>query len=420
MNPLEIFANGQKVSTLALEATIGRPHLSRVHADARFFGNEQFRLKPGPGGWVISPVPGTVNPTLVNNAPLLGPQPVSNGMTVKVRGANGLNLELRLPPEPATAPRPSPAPPARIPDPLAPPPPLPARTPAPPARTLDEPPRPCAIPSGDLGAATFRLEDLLNRIEANSGQAQQHRSNANLANAGAAITYLLTSGSKRRIVRTAGEVVALGGVLYGSSQRNQAGNLDAQNNTLIDSGLSVVELEGVSRLRSEANPDVKRRFLELALRLGGRVDEVIKQQGDRMKNMSLLGRNNQQLLLNAVNVDIIRNKFRLNRIYSQIDHTKVFPDYNGEFSRRVSGIDATKLQKEGLYSKLIIGACVVLGILLASATPYAAILAFIGVGFWGLNHFFPVFPETRKLKEALCGLVSSLQNQPPVHTLSVT
>ena len=413
MSPIQVYANGQKVSTLALETTIGRPHLSRVHADARFFGNEQFRLKPAAGGWVISPVPGTVNPTLVNNAPLLGPQPVSNGMTVKVRGANGLALELRMLPEPATAPRPSPAPPARIPAPLAPP-------PAPPAWTPDESPRPCAIPSGDLGAATSRLEDLLNRIEANSGQAQQHRSNANLANAGAALTYLLTSGSKRRIVRTAGEVVALGGVLYGSSQRNQASNLDAQNNTLIDSGLSVIELDGVSRLRSESNPDMKRRFLELVLRLGGRVDGVIQQQGDRMKNMSLLGRNNQQLAMNALNVDIIRNNFRLNRVYSQLDPTKVFPDYGSEFSRKVSAVDVPKLQKEGLYSKLIIGACVVLGILLASATPYAAILAFIGVGFWGLNHFFPVFPETRKLKAALCGLVSGLQNQPPVHSLSVT
>jgi hypothetical protein len=271
-----------------------------------------------------------------------------------------------------------------------------------------------------LSAAVFRLEDLLNRIEANSGQAQQHRSNASLANAGAAITYLLTSGSKRRTVRTAGDVIALGGVLYGGSQRNQASNLDAQNNTLIDSGLSVIESEGFSRLRSEWNPDIKRRFLELVLRLGGRVDDVVKRQGDRLKNMSLLGKSNQQLILNAANIDIIRNKFRLNQIYSQIDRAKVFADYSGEFGRRVSAVDVPKLQKEGLYSKLIIGACVVLGILLASASPYAAILACIGVGFWGLNHFVPVFPETRKLKGALCALVGGLQNQPPVHTLTVT
>ena len=41
MNPLEIVANGQKVTTLRLESVIGRADLSRVHADARLFNNDQ-------------------------------------------------------------------------------------------------------------------------------------------------------------------------------------------------------------------------------------------------------------------------------------------------------------------------------------------------------------------------------------------
>lgn len=405
MKPLELYANGQKVSTLRLEAAIGRAHLSRVHAEARFFSSKQFSLKPAADGWIISPVPGTVNATLVNDAPLVGPRPVSSGMTVRVCGANGLKLELRMPSEAVTAPAVIATSVASLAPPLAPRP--------------HELPIASAIPSGDLGAATFRLEDILNRIEANSAEAERRRASANLANAGAAIAYLLTAGSRRRAVRTAGEVVALGGVLYGSTQTNQAGNLDAENNRLIDSALSVIEMEGISRLRSEGSPDVKRRLVELVLRLGGQVDNVIRRQGDRMKNMSLLGKHNQQMLLSAVNVDIIRNKLRLNRIYSQIDHTKVFPEYGSEFSRRVSGIDATKLQKEGLYSKLIIGACVVLGFLLASAIPFAVVLVLIGAGFWGVNHFAPFFPETRKLKNALCALVDSMQSQPAARTLSV-
>ena len=165
-------------------------------------------------------------------------------------------------------------------------------------------------------------------------------------------------------------------------------------------------------------PDAKRRFLELVLRLGIQVDAVIKRQGNRMKNMSLLGKHNQQLLLNAVNGDSVRNRLRLNRIYGQIDRTKVFPDYRSEFSRGVSGIAATKLQKEGLYSKLIIGACIVLGFLLAGASPFAVVLVFIGAGFWGVNHFAPVFLETRKLKNALCALVDGMQSQPGVYPLS--
>lgn len=103
MRPIEIFANGQIVATLRLDAGIGRPHLSRIHADARFFGNEQFRLKSAADGWIISPVPGTVNPTLVDNAPLLGPRLVSSSMTVKVRGAAGLILELRVASQPVPA-----------------------------------------------------------------------------------------------------------------------------------------------------------------------------------------------------------------------------------------------------------------------------------------------------------------------------
>ena len=272
----------------------------------------------------------------------------------------------------------------------------------------------------DLITTTFSLQDLVNRIEANNLQSQQHRSNANLANVGAALAYLLTSGSKKRTVRTAGEVVALGGVLYGGSQRNQASNLDSQNNLLIDSALSVIELQGLSKLRLESNPDAVRRFLELTLRLGVQVDEVIKSQGSRLKNKSLLGRTNQQLLLNAANIDIVRNKLRLNKIFGQIDRTKTFPDVINAFTRQISAIAVVNLQKEGLYTKIIIGVLVVLGLILANVNSSAAMLIWVGIGFWAINHFFPVFPQTRKLKNAINALVGGLQGQPPVHTLTVT
>lgn len=349
--PLELYANGQKVSTLRLEATIGRAHVSRVHADARFFGSEQFRLKPAGDGWVILPVSGTVNATVVNDTPLVGPQVVRNGMTVKVRGASGLVLELRLPIVAAGVP-------SRM---------STAVVPVSPISASDthEAPRSSAMPGANLRAASVRLEDTLNRIEANRVEAQRHRSNAILAYVGAAIAYLLTSGSSRRMVRTAGAAAAVGGVVYGGSEGDVASSVDVQNNRLLDSALSLLELEGVSGLRSEGRADVKRRFMELVLRLGGCVDSVMKEQGDRMKNMSLLGRRNQQLALSALNVDIISNRFRMNRIYSQIDPTKVFPDCGSEFSRRISGIDSGKVQQEGLYSKVITGGCFVLGILLA-------------------------------------------------------
>jgi hypothetical protein len=41
MCPLEILAIDQNVTTLRLEGVIGRADLLRVHADARFFNNDQ-------------------------------------------------------------------------------------------------------------------------------------------------------------------------------------------------------------------------------------------------------------------------------------------------------------------------------------------------------------------------------------------
>lgn len=273
---------------------------------------------------------------------------------------------------------------------------------------------------GDLANICFSLQEILNGIEANTNQARQHRLNANLANAGAALAYLLTRSSKNRTVRTVGGVTALGGILYGSHQRGQAVNLDGQNIQLIDSGLSVIELEGLSRLRAEPSPDVRRRFLELVPQLGEQVDDVIKRRGNEVKNKSLIGRKNQALLLQAGGINVIRNKLRLIWIYSQIDRKKIFPNYYGVFAGQVSTVDVVKLQKEGFYAKIIIGVSIVLGILLANIPPSAVILVGGGLGFWAINHFHPFFPETKKLKDAVNKLVSGLQTEPPIQTLRIT
>jgi hypothetical protein len=44
MTPLESSANGQKFATLRFATAFGRPHVARVHTDARFYGHEQFTL----------------------------------------------------------------------------------------------------------------------------------------------------------------------------------------------------------------------------------------------------------------------------------------------------------------------------------------------------------------------------------------
>lgn len=114
MSPIEIIANGQSAMTLRLDATIGRAHLSRLHAAARCYGHEQFKLSRASGVWVISPIAGAENPTLVNDNPLTAPMPVVDGMAVSVRGAAELTLifkvaESAATPVPATSPAPAPS-----------------------------------------------------------------------------------------------------------------------------------------------------------------------------------------------------------------------------------------------------------------------------------------------------------------------
>jgi len=130
MNSVELIVNGQKLTALRLESTIGRAHVSRCHTDSRFFSSEQFRLTPSGAGWIISPVVGSVNPTLVDGLPLTSPHPVIDGMTVTVRGATGLSIVLKcpipdslpapagaasLPPVTASLPPPTPPPPSSSP-----------------------------------------------------------------------------------------------------------------------------------------------------------------------------------------------------------------------------------------------------------------------------------------------------------------
>jgi hypothetical protein len=269
-----------------------------------------------------------------------------------------------------------------------------------------------------LSNATQALQEMLQRIDSNSHEAQQHRTNSVLANIGAVLAYLLTRDARSRTVRIVGDVAAVGGILYANSQHNKVSILDYRNNLQIDSALSIIETQGLPNLRTEYNRDVIRRFFELSSGVGVHVDQVMKSQGNRLKNRSLLGKKGQQLLLNAPYVDIVRNKIRWNRIMCQIDTTKCFPDPVGEFISKVSGISVPKLQKEGLYSKIIIGTLVILGLLLVGVDSSAAFLFWAGLGFWGGNHFFPIFPQTRKLRYAVTNLIDQLQHQPPVSTLT--
>ena len=87
-----------------------------------------------------------------------------------------------------------------------------------------------------------RTEPILVEIELNSVQINQHNTNANMANTGAALSYLFTSNSKNSTVRTLGQVATIGGIVYGSSQKSQANSIERNNIILISQILNIVSL----------------------------------------------------------------------------------------------------------------------------------------------------------------------------------
>lgn len=268
-----------------------------------------------------------------------------------------------------------------------------------------------------LSTVNTRLDDMLRTLEANRAAADQHRHHSNLATVGSFAALLLTSGSKSRTVRTVGTVAAAGGMLYGASQATKAATLESQNMGIMDSCLGTIESEGLRAVRSDPLQDARRRFVELALRLGQHVDAALERHGSRLKGMSMLRKRNRQMMLQAPQVDIVRNKLRMNRIIVGIDRTKSFPDHEGEFRRSVGCINVARLDREALWSVAIIAGAIVLGIVLGQVGQVGAMFFLIAIGFWGWNHWFPVFPQMRALKASVDRLVEGLSGQPVVSSL---
>jgi serine/threonine protein kinase len=89
---LELSLDGKVVLKMNIDTVVGKIMLSSVHSDAQFLADAQFRLhRPGGNGWVISPMPGTPNETLLDGQKLDAPTPLRNGMRIGVgRAAKGV------------------------------------------------------------------------------------------------------------------------------------------------------------------------------------------------------------------------------------------------------------------------------------------------------------------------------------------
>jgi serine/threonine protein kinase len=78
---------GSVVATANVDAEFGKRSLAKVHADAQYLSNPQFRLVRDGSGWAIEHCPGATNDTLLDGKKLESRTPVSSGMTVCVGNA---------------------------------------------------------------------------------------------------------------------------------------------------------------------------------------------------------------------------------------------------------------------------------------------------------------------------------------------
>jgi hypothetical protein len=263
-----------------------------------------------------------------------------------------------------------------------------------------------------------RTEPILVEIELNAVQINQHNSNANLANTGAALSYLFTSNSKNNTVKTLGQVATIGGLVYGSSQKSQANSIERNNIILISQILNIVESEGISNIRQERDTNNIRRFIELNLKTGKYLDQIVVKNTSRFKSKGRLGKKNINLLTNANNIDVFNHKLRLNKIYNQLDPTKRIETIEQEFLNNITPLSIDKIIKEGLYTRVIILLLIIIGFLTNQSFNYSSWLIIGGLLFWGINHYFPFFPETKKLKTAVDDFVNKINSTCGINGIS--
>ena len=243
-----------------------------------------------------------------------------------------------------------------------------------------------------------RLEPKLVEIELNSVQINQHKSNANMANTGAALAYLFTNNSKNSTVRTVGQVATIGGLVYGGSQRSQAASIEGKNIILISQILDIVERDGINNIRQESDTNNIRRFIELNLKTGKHLDLIVMAYLSKIKSKGRLGKKNINLLIYANNIDVFSYKIRLNKIYKSLEPNKQIPQIEQDFINDTRLINIEKITKEGLYTRLIIFSFLLIGFVTVQSYNYGSWFIIGALIFWGINHYFPVFTETKKLK----------------------
>ncbi len=90
---IQLLASNGEALQIGVRTQMGKALLRRFGADAEFWDDMQCTVERRPDGqWIVTPAPGTVNETLLNGAPLIGPRVLIDGDVIAAgRSAKGIS-----------------------------------------------------------------------------------------------------------------------------------------------------------------------------------------------------------------------------------------------------------------------------------------------------------------------------------------
>lgn len=269
-----------------------------------------------------------------------------------------------------------------------------------------------------LNVFLSKIEPLVIELEKNSNEVNHFRNSANMAKTASVFTYLFTNNSKNSTVKTIGQVATVGGLVYGYSQNSKASTIEQNNIIILDTIISNYEMNEIHNAINETDSNLKIKYLEYILRTNRYSDILTSSYLSRINSKGLLGTQNQTLFLNLISLDVFNQKLRLLKLFKSIDSSKRIPQIDYEFNQNISVIDSVKLKNEGTTARIIIIVLIATGVFINSSNPIGTFLIIASFMFWGINHYFPLFSETKKLRNAFKNLSNNFYSTSGITSLT--
>ena len=241
-----------------------------------------------------------------------------------------------------------------------------------------------------------------------------------MADIGSAAAYLFTNNSNNQATRSIGQAAAIGGLIYGRSQKNKSSQIKSRNFNYLKNAIQNISNNSISSFRTEVNLENKRLFLQKVLAISSYFDEFIKEYASSVKRKSALTSNSQNLLMMLNNQEIFYYKIKLNSYLKQIDNSIYDTSHLQIYNRDITKINKTKLKNESYLMIALIISSIILCFIF-SQNSYGGLSMFFlisAVALYLVHTFYPFLEESRKLKSIANQFVNQILKTVPITNIN--